>query len=50
MKKTTKVIVILFAIFFNIKLFAQTENLAVVSADKMNVLYIGIDNPVSIAV
>lgn len=50
MKKTTKLIVILFAIFYNSNLFAQTENLAVVSADKMNVLYVGIDNPVSIAV
>jgi hypothetical protein len=31
-------------------LFAQTEDQAVVSADQLNVLYAGIDNPVSIAV
>ncbi len=48
--KPTKLIVLLFTIFINNHLLAQTENLAVVSADKMNVLYAGIDNPVSIAV
>ena len=44
-----KMIVILIAIFFNIQLYSQTENSVVVSADKMNILYIGIDNPVSVA-
>ena len=45
-----KMIVVLIAMSISVKLMAQTENLVVVSADKMNVLYIGIDNPVSIAV
>lgn len=44
-----KMILILIAIFFNIQLYSQTENSVVVSADKMNILYIGIDNPVSVA-
>jgi gliding motility-associated protein GldM len=44
-----KMIVILIAIFFNYQLYSQTENSVVVSADKMNILYIGIDNPVSVA-
>lgn len=43
-------LVLISALMFNAQLYAQTENSAVVSADKMNVLYIGIDNPVSIAV
>lgn len=47
---TKKTIVILFAILLSLQLYSQTEKLLVVSADKMNVLYIGIDNPVSIAV
>jgi gliding motility-associated protein GldM len=50
MKTLTQMIVTLMAILFMNQLNAQTENLAVVSADKMNVLYIGIDNPLSIAV
>jgi gliding motility-associated protein GldM len=44
-----KMILILIAIFFNIQLYSQTENSVVVSADKMNILYIGIDNPISVA-
>ena len=44
-----KIIAILFTIFFNYQLNSQNENSVVVSADKMNILYIGIDNPVSIA-
>lgn len=50
MKTISRMLVLISALMFNINLFAQTENAAVVSADKMNVLYIGIDNPVSIAV
>jgi gliding motility-associated protein GldM len=44
-----KIIVILCAIIFNYQLNSQNENSVVVSADKLNILYIGIDNPVSIA-
>ena len=44
-----KMIVILIAIFLNFQLYSQTENSVVVSADKMNILYVGIENPVSIA-
>jgi hypothetical protein len=44
-----KIFAILFTIFFNYQLNSQNENSVVVSADKMNILYIGIDNPVSIA-
>lgn len=43
-------IVLFLAILFNHQLLAQTNDLAVISADKMKVLYIGIDNPISIAV
>jgi gliding motility-associated protein GldM len=50
MKTIAKFIVMFVALLFNVQLFAQTDNIAVVSADKMNVFYIGIDNPVSIAV
>ena len=44
-----KIIVILCTIIFNFQLNSQTENSVVVSADKMNILYVGIENPVSIA-
>jgi hypothetical protein len=44
-----KMIVILIAIFLNFQLYSQTENSVVVSADKMNILYVGIENPISIA-
>ena len=50
MKTLSKMIVIFLAILFSHQLFAQTNNMAVISADKMKVLYIGIDNPISIAV
>lgn len=50
MKAIIKMIVMIITISASMQLFAQTENIAVVSADKMNVFYIGIDNPVSIAV
>jgi gliding motility-associated protein GldM len=50
MKTISKMIVIFLAIQFNYQLFAQTDNLAVISADKIKVLYLGIDNPISIAV
>jgi hypothetical protein len=44
-----KIIVIFCTIIFNFQLNSQTENSVVVSADKMNILYVGIENPVSIA-
>jgi gliding motility-associated protein GldM len=50
MKTIAKLILIIIALGINAKLFAQNENIAVVAADKMNVLYVGIDNPISIAV
>jgi gliding motility-associated protein GldM len=50
MKEIISLTVLTILTFINIKLFAQTDNIAVVSADTMNVLYIGIDNPISIAV
>jgi hypothetical protein len=42
-------IVLIILTFINVQLFAQ-NNIAVVSADTMNILYTWIDNPVSIAV
>ncbi len=50
MKTFSKFLALLSALIFNVQLFAQTENTPVVSANKMNVLYVGIDNPVSVAV
>lgn len=50
MKIISKSLLVIIAILFNIQLFAQTDAVAVVSADKMNVFYIGLDNPISIAV
>jgi gliding motility-associated protein GldM len=50
MKALPKFTTIAIAVLMCIQVFAQTENTAVVAADKMNVLYIGIDNPISIAV
>ena len=50
MKTKSKFLLIIVAMFFVTPLFSQTYNKAVVAADKMNVLYIGIDNPVSVAV
>jgi gliding motility-associated protein GldM len=47
--KNLKIVIVLFTILFNFQLHSQTENLAVVSSDKMNVFYTGIDNPVTIA-
>ena len=46
---TKKMIVIIFAVLINFQLYSQTEKLVVISADKMKILYVGIDNPVSIA-
>jgi gliding motility-associated protein GldM len=43
-----KMIVVLTAILFNFPLYSQTGKQVLVSADKMNILYVGIDNPVSI--
>lgn len=37
-------------LFFSLTFYAQKKNISVVSADKMNVLYRGISNPISIAV
>jgi gliding motility-associated protein GldM len=45
-----KTIILSIALLFSFQLYSQTENKVVISADKMNVLYIGIDNPISIAV
>jgi gliding motility-associated protein GldM len=50
MKTLIKTIALIITVLFNLQLFAQTENKAVVSADDMNIFYIGIDNPVSVAV
>ena len=50
MKTLIRVLTLTLFTIINFQLFGQTDNIAVVSADKMNVLYIGIDNPVSIAV
>jgi len=49
MKKNSKMLAILFAIIISMQLYSQKTNFAVVAADKMNVFYIGIDNPISIA-
>jgi HSP20 family molecular chaperone IbpA len=45
-----KLLTLIFAIVISFDLFAQTNTEPVVSADKMNIFYIGIDNPVSVAV
>lgn len=50
MKTLSKFLALLSALIFSVQLFAQTENSPVISADKMNLLYIGIENPVSVAV
>jgi gliding motility-associated protein GldM len=41
---------VILMLMITIQLQSQTENSAVISADKMNVFYRGIDNPISIAV
>ncbi|MEI6853038.1 MAG: GldM family protein [Bacteroidota bacterium] len=50
MKKPFISLLFIAAVLMNAQLVAQTENAVVVAAYKMNVLYIGIDNPISIAV
>jgi gliding motility-associated protein GldM len=50
MKTIAKTLVIILATLSNIQLFAQTEHVVIVSADKANVFYIGIDNPLSVSV
>jgi len=50
MRNLSKLILAIFALLFNFQLSAQSEYPAVISADKLKVLYLGIDNPVSIAV
>ncbi|HNW88426.1 MAG TPA: GldM family protein [Bacteroidales bacterium] len=50
MKILSRSLILITAILFNAQLYAQTENISVISADKMNVFYIGMDNPVTIAV
>jgi hypothetical protein len=42
-------ILLAIVILSNLQLLSQSENSVVVSADKMNVLYFGIENPISIA-
>jgi len=44
------IILTIILLIFNGQLFAQNNKIAVVSADNLNVLFTGIDNPVSIAV
>lgn len=50
MKTLSKIIVVVCVVLSYFQTYAQTENQLVVAANKMNVLYVGIDNPVSIAV
>jgi gliding motility-associated protein GldM len=50
MRPNFKPIVIVILLLLNVQLYAQTEYNAVVAADIMNLFFIGIDNPVSIAV
>ena len=45
---TQNLIIVLSAILYNFQLNSQPLKKVLVSADKMNILYIGIDNPVSI--
>ena len=50
MKALTKeMIVILFAILIHFQSYSQTDKKFVASADNLKILYLGIDNPVSIA-
>ena len=50
MKSQMKLLALIFAIVISFDLFAQTNTEPVVSADNMNIFYIGVDNPVSVAV
>jgi len=50
MKTKTRMAFIAVAVLWSLALCSQTENPAVVAADKLNLLYVGIDNPVSVAV
>jgi gliding motility-associated protein GldM len=50
MKALSRMVVLFFVIIGNLQLFAQTENTAVVSGNNMKIFYIGIDNPITVAV
>jgi gliding motility-associated protein GldM len=50
MKTITKTLLVFLSILSFFTLNAQTDATAVVAADKLNVFYIGVDNPISVAV
>lgn len=50
MKKLLSMSIVFISLMITIPLYSQTADFAVISADKMNVLYRGIDNPISVAV
>ena len=50
MKSTIRLLALIFAIVVSFDISAQTNSGPVVSADNMNIFYIGVDNPVSVAV
>ena len=50
MKAFNKAMLGIAAVLLSFQLHAQTENSVVVSADNMNIFYLGIENPVSVAI
>ena len=50
MKSRIRLLALIFAIVVSFDISAQTNSGPVVSADNMNIFYIGVDNPVSVAV
>ncbi|MBK7093913.1 MAG: hypothetical protein IPH57_02145 [Saprospiraceae bacterium] len=48
MKSRIRLLALIFAIVVSFDISAQTNTEPVVSADDMNIFYIGIDNPVSV--
>ena len=50
MNKIIKAITLAFLTLLSIHSFSQTDNIAVISSERMNIFYVGIDNPISIAV
>jgi gliding motility-associated protein GldM len=50
MKTYIKTILCIAALLINAASYAQTSNAPVIAVDNMNVLYVGVDNPISIAV
>jgi gliding motility-associated protein GldM len=50
MKTISSMSLVIFTLMITVQLYSQTEKSAVISADKMNIFYIGLENPISVAV